>query len=105
MRINNKTVDDAQINAVATATLPAPGTDRRLRAVLIAATVSAGAAVLTVDLGGGVTFTLDVTPGGGVFLQPEGGFQSQAPNAPITASLSAAGASNTGRVVITGYPE
>ena len=101
MRTNNKTVSATGVNATATATAPTAGTDRRLRALMIVATVSAGAAVLTVDLAGGVTFTLDVTPNQPVILSPDGGLQSQAPGAPISASLSAAGAANTGRVVLT----
>lgn len=76
-----------------------------MRAQLITATVSAGAAVLTVDLGGGVTFTCDVTPGGPIVLSPDDGIQSAAPGVPIVASLSAAGAANTGRVMIVAAAE
>lgn len=105
MRTNNKTTTASAVNATATASTLTPPTDRRVRALLIAATVSGGAAVLTVDIGGGVTFTADVTPGGPIILSPDSGIQSAVPNAPITASLSAAGASNTGRVSIVAAAE
>jgi hypothetical protein len=105
VRTNNKTFSNSAVNATATATTNTPTPERRVRATLIAATVSAGAAVLTVDLGGGVTFTMDVTPGGPVLLTPEGGFQAQAGGTPISASLSAAGVGNTGRVTVTAVQE
>jgi hypothetical protein len=48
---------------------------------------------------------MDVTPGGPVLLTPEGGFQAQAGGTPISASLSAAGVGNTGRVTVTAVQE
>lgn len=105
MRTNNKTTTGSATNATATATTNTPTAERRVRATLIVATVSGGAAILTVDLGGGSTFTADVTPGGPVILTPDGGFQAAAPGTPIIATLSAAGATFTGRVSITAVQE
>lgn len=117
MRTNNQTLHDKATAATVTLTIPKAGKERRLRLLLLAATVSAGSAVLTVtqkantaDFSGDVDdviLELDVAPGAPVNLDPGafGGLQSPGPGRDIEVKLTSAGAGNVGRLTATYTPE
>lgn len=117
MRTNNQTLHNKATAAAVTLTVPKAGKDRRLRLLMIAATVSAGSAVLTVtqkantaDFSGDtddVILELDVAPGAPVNLNPGafGGLQSPGSGRDIEVSLSSAGGGNVGRLTVTYTPE
>lgn len=97
---NTKTATDRKSNATATATLAAPGVDRRWRIRLILASVSAGVALLTVTSGATTLMTVEVTATSPCVIPCD--IQALAANDAITATLSAAGSGNNGSVALVG---
>jgi hypothetical protein len=102
---NTKTSTDRQTNLLATATLPAPGIASRWRIKHISASVSAGTAILTVKSGATTILQGEITVGGPYVLNDPDGIQALVANDAITATLTAAGAGNSGSVNLSGYVE
>jgi hypothetical protein len=102
---NTKTATARQVNAIATATLAAPGANSRWRIKHLSASVSAGTAILTVTSGATTILQAEVTVGGPFLLNIEDGIQALAANDAVSASLSAAGAANAGSVNLVGFAE
>lgn len=100
-RINTKTAKDSQTNAIATATVVAPGPDFRWRILKVSASYTGTGVegVLQIKSGTTVLWELGVNADSGVIedFLVAGGLQCGA-NEAATATLSAGGASVVGRV-------
>lgn len=101
-RINTQTDTDKQTNAVATATISTPGSDRRRRVHLLTASYSAApTAGATVQLKTGSTLLLEAHVGTEPLVVPFPGNGLQTgPDEAVTAVLAAGGAAVAGCVTL-----
>lgn len=108
-RQNTRQATDTQTNATATAAIAAPGISHVNAVAWLHASVGAGSAQLTVttDTGGTnvVLFRATVTPGGPINLNFDALGPKGLAGKDVTATLTAAGATNVGTVGIGTYLE